>query len=206
MRFIMQPYNNPKAIHTNSSLSIDVLWSELLHVCKKHPSLRHLTLNYCYNISFSIETSSCWIGREICTDQYCLQAKTVQNHSKQICWKILVWEDNRGWTFSLDEAILYIMDSQTRNVLLLKMFIDGLMWCWLLWYFYQMFWYFHPFPTEDHLVSNVKWCNANILQICSDEDSKSSTYWRVRNCAGNLDIWITYSFNAHLWFSKYCVY
>ncbi len=41
-------------------------------------------------------------------------------------------EDNRGWTFSRDEALLYIMDSQTRNFLLLKMFIDGLEWCELL--------------------------------------------------------------------------
>ncbi len=28
-----------------------------------------------------------------------LQAKTVQNSSKQICVWILMWEDNREWTF-----------------------------------------------------------------------------------------------------------
>ncbi len=38
-----------------------------------------------------------------------LQAKTVQNHSKQIS------VDNRGWTFSLEEAVLWIMDILSRS-------------------------------------------------------------------------------------------
>ncbi len=32
-----------------------------------------------------------------------LQVKTVQNSSKQICW----WEDNRGWTFSVEKTLDY---------------------------------------------------------------------------------------------------
>ncbi len=43
--------------------------------------------------------------------KHCLQVKRVQNSSKQICWWILMGENNRGWTFSLEEALLWIMDS-----------------------------------------------------------------------------------------------
>ncbi len=34
------------------------------------------------------------------------QERTVQNCSRQI-W-IMMWEDNREWTFSLEEALLWI--------------------------------------------------------------------------------------------------
>ncbi len=33
----------------------------------------------------------------------------------------------------------------------------------------------HPFAAEDPLLS--KWCNAKFLQICSDEETSSSTSW-----------------------------
>ncbi len=36
------------------------------------------------------------------------------------------------------------------------------------------FWW-HPFTAADTLVS--KWCNAKFLQICSDEETNSSTSW-----------------------------
>ncbi len=48
--------------------------------------------------------------------------------------------------------------------------------CGLLWCFYQLFglsFWRHPFTAEDPLVS--KWCNATFLQICSDEETNSST-------------------------------
>ncbi len=51
--------------------------------------------------------------------------------------------------------------------------IYGLLWC-----FYQLFglsFWRHPFTVEDPLVS--KWCNATFLQICSDEETNSSTSW-----------------------------
>ncbi len=56
----------------------------------------------------------------------------------------------------------------------------GVMWttCGLLWCFYQLFglsFWRHPFTAEDQLVS--KWCNAKFLQICSDEETNSSTSW-----------------------------
>ncbi len=50
--------------------------------------------------------------------------------------------------------------------------------CGVLWCFYQLFglWFWrHPFTAEDPLVS--KWWNAKFLQICSDEETNSSTSW-----------------------------
>ncbi len=46
------------------------------------------------------------------------------------------------------------------------MLIDGLEWCGLLWWFYQLFglsFWRHPFTAEHPLVS--KWCNVTFLQI-----------------------------------------
>ncbi len=40
-----------------------------------------------------------------------LHPKIVQNNSKQICGWILMREDNRRWTFSQEEALLWIMES-----------------------------------------------------------------------------------------------
>ncbi len=50
--------------------------------------------------------------------------------------------------------------------------------CGLLWCFYQLFglsFWRHPFTAEDLLLS--KWCNAEFHQICSDEETNSSTSW-----------------------------
>ncbi len=50
--------------------------------------------------------------------------------------------------------------------------------CGLLWCFYQLFglsFWRHPFTAEDPLLS--KWCIATFLQICSDEETNSSTSW-----------------------------
>ncbi len=56
----------------------------------------------------------------------------------------------------------------------------GVMWfsSGLYWYFYQLFglsFWRHPFTAEDPLVS--KWYNAIFFQICSDEETNSSTFW-----------------------------
>ncbi len=103
-------------------------------------------------------------------------------------------EDNRRWTFSLEEAFLWIMDwcfgqkwwfkvkmlwwwicfLQTCSFSLHNILIDVLEWCGLLWCFYQLFglsFWRHPFTAEDPLVS--KWSNATFLQICSDEETNS---------------------------------
>ncbi len=50
--------------------------------------------------------------------------------------------------------------------------------CGLLWCFYQLFglpFWRHPFTAEDPLMS--KWGKATFLQICSDEETNSSTSW-----------------------------
>ncbi len=55
---------------------------------------------------------------------------------------------------------------------------NGQEWCGLLWCFISCleisFWW-HPFTAEDPLVS--KRCNATFLQICSDEETQSCTFW-----------------------------
>ncbi len=62
-----------------------------------------------------------------------------------------------------------------------KTLSDGLEWCGLLMNYCDVliscldsFWR-HPFTAEDTLVN--MWCNAKSLQICSDEETNSSTYW-----------------------------
>ncbi len=56
-----------------------------------------------YNTAFFSETSSCLNQERNRTDQ---APFTSQNTSKQLCWWILMWEDNEGWTVSLEEALL----------------------------------------------------------------------------------------------------
>ncbi len=65
--------------------------------------------------------------------------------------------------------------------------------CGLLWCFYQLFWlwfWWHPFTAEDPLVS--KWCNSKFFQICSDEETNSSTSWMARGWV-NFYFWLNYS-------------
>ncbi len=94
--------------------------------------------------------------------------------------------DNRRWTFTLDEALLLIMDLYFghkwwfKNVLM-NLFLTnaqllasqdinwwtGVVWitCGWLWCFYQLFglsFWRHPFTAEDPLLS--KWCNDTFLQ------------------------------------------
>ncbi len=89
--------------------------------------------------------------------------------------------DSDQTTFSLEGALLWIMDShfirkQRVEVLmdlflicsfcLLQMLTDGLECCGLLSCFYQLFglsFWRHPFTVEHPLLS--KWCNATFLQI-----------------------------------------
>ncbi len=61
-----------------------------------------------------------------------------------------------------------------------RLWWTGVMWisCGLLWCFYQLFilsFWRHPFTAEDPLLS--KWCDDTFLQICSDEETNSSTSW-----------------------------
>ncbi len=92
---------------------------------------------------------------------------------------ILMWEDNRGWTFSLEEALLWFKQwfklkhhdgygpyALKLSFSLHKIKIDGLESCGLLWCFYLLFglsFWRHPFTAEDPLLS--KWSNAKLLQM-----------------------------------------
>ncbi len=93
-----------------------------------------------------------------------------------------MWEDNMGWTFSLEEMLLWTHILARSDGLNLKkplwwiclfqtqLFTSqdvnwwtGMVWitCGLLWCFYQLFglsFWRHPFTAEDPLVS--KWCDA----------------------------------------------
>ncbi len=51
------------------------------------------------------------LGIKYAQNNHRLQVKTIQNSSKQICQRILMWEDNSKLTFSLEEVLLWIMDS-----------------------------------------------------------------------------------------------
>ncbi len=59
--------------------------------------------------------------QEIWTDQAPLQAKTVQNNSKQTCQWILMWEDNRGWNLSWEELGSIIMGYGLKQCFKVKM-------------------------------------------------------------------------------------
>ncbi len=52
-----------------------------------------------------------WIGREVCTDQAPFTSENSIKSSKQICQRILMREDDKGSTFSLEEVLWRIMDS-----------------------------------------------------------------------------------------------
>ncbi len=128
--------------------------------------------------------------------------------------------DNRRLTFSLEEAILWIMDSyfsqkwwfEVKNISVMDLFLTnthlftlqdvnwwtGVVWitCGLLWCFYQLFgfsFWRHPFTAEDPWVN--KWCNTTFLKI----------WWRnkliyilddlrVRTFSANFHFWVNYSY------------
>ncbi len=91
--------------------------------------------------------------------------------------------DNRRCTFSLDEALLWIIDSDfSENVLMMDLFQllwsspdvnwwTGVVWitCGLLWCFYQLFelsFWRHPF-TAEHPLMRHWWNNTSLLYYLS---------------------------------------
>jgi len=149
-----------------------------------------------HNSAFSSERSCLfWIRREICTDKVPFTSK---NSSKQIFQWSLIWENNRAWTFSQEEALLWIIDSnfvqkqqfKVKTPLWWICFLQiysfslhkslnswiGVMCitCGLLQKLYQLFglsFWWH-LTAEDSLVS--KSYNTKFLKISSDEE----TNWR----------------------------
>ncbi len=94
----------------DSISSINVLWSEKLCVFKFKPLLMAKYEFSIYKNAFSSENVvSSESEEKYANIKHCLQAKTVKN-AKQTCWWIFMWGDSRGWTFLLEEALLWIMD------------------------------------------------------------------------------------------------
>ncbi len=133
-----------------------------------------LTLIWIYIDSSCEKIISFESGKRSAQIKNSLQAKTVLN--KYV--GNLRWEDNRGWTFSLEEALLWIMDLyfvqkwrfkvktshwyicfiQIHSFSLHKTLTDGLEWCGLLWCLNQLFglpFWRHPFTAEDPLVNKL---------------------------------------------------
>ncbi len=96
-------------------------------VCKKNDesftSPLHITL------LSPVKKSSCMNQvRNSAKIKHCLQAKTVQNSSKQIFWWILMWKD-KGWIFSMKKVLLWITDLAKSNSLKLNAnWWTGFMW------------------------------------------------------------------------------
>ncbi len=106
-----------------------------------------------------------------------------------------MWEENRRWTFSLQEALLWIIDSYfgqkqqfkvktslflTSMQLLASQDMNwwtGAVWitCELLWCLFGLSFWRHPFTAEDPSMS--MWWNATFPQICSNQETNSSTTW-----------------------------
>ncbi len=129
--------------------------------------------------------------------------------------------DNRRWTFSPEEVLLWIMDSffgqkqfEVKNVLMdLSQLLSspdvnwwtGVVWiiCGLLWCFYQLFglsFWRHPFTAEHPLLS--KWWNDTFLQIWWRNklililnDLRVRTYSATKKMYKRKKIGVTYSFN-----------
>ncbi len=59
----------------------------------------------------------------------------------------------------------------------------------------------HPFTAEDPLMS--KWCNARFLQICSNEETNSSTSWMASGWK-HFHFRMNYSFKL-LWIASHII-
>ncbi len=133
--------------------------------------------------------------------------------------------DNRRWTYSLDEVLLWNMDSylsrmqwfKVKNILMLDLFQllsspdvnwwSGVVWitCGLMWCFYQLFglsFWWHPFTAEHPLMRH--WCRDTFLQ----------TWWRnkliyifdglrVSTFSANIHFWVNYSFKSVMLFIRW---
>ncbi len=138
--------------------------------------------------------------------KHCLQAKTVQNSSKQICGWILMWETTGDglfhwrkhyyglWTHSLVKNVLMGFISYKQQILSSQdvNWWTGVEWitCGLLWCFYQLFglsFWRHPFTAEDPL--NAISPNLKLIYIFYG--------LRVRKLSANLHFWKNHCFKEH---------
>ncbi len=187
IQLIKTPQCNPH----DSSPSINISWSEKLHVLiNKSIILTFLTSNCCFQfvhtspLSITLlssgKKSSC-LNQErnmhisTCTVYRQEQSKCVGGFL-DVCWQQGNECDYELWSHILsrnDDLKFKCIYLRTHNFSLHKILIT----CRLL-SFNQLFglsFWRHPFTAEDPLLR--KWYNATFLQICSDEETNSSTSW-----------------------------
>ncbi len=100
--------NYPQVIHTTQvhQLMFCELKSSMFVV---HKFIKYFkTSNHCFWIKYESSIHNIALSSEVVLFT---STKRVKNHSNQICWWILMWEDIGGWTFSLEEAFLCIKNS-----------------------------------------------------------------------------------------------
>ncbi len=121
--------------------------------------------------------------------------RSSQNSSKQICGWILMWEDNRRWSCSLEEVLLWIMDNflARSNSLKLKhlndgfvsykranfhLLTDGLEWCELLVDYCDVFISCLDSHSDGtHSLQRIHWWATDVMIHFSKSETNSSTSW-----------------------------
>ncbi len=114
--------------------------------------------------------------------------------------------DNSRCTFSLEEELLWIMNSYFSqkcwicfSFCLLQMLTDGLECCGLLWCFYQLSFWRHPFTTEHPLLRH--WRRDTFLM---KKHTQMNWGWTHSQC-----FWVNYSFKCSesvTWFTCRCFF
>ncbi len=125
-----------------------------------------------------------------------LQAKTVQNSSKQMCGWILMWETTGDGLFHWRKRFYGLWTRILVKNIFMELFqllssqdVNWWITCGILWCFYQLFglsFWRHPF--------RIHWWASDGM-IKSDEETNSSTSWKSAFSA-NFSFWMNYSFKS----------
>ncbi len=138
VRLKVQTADKNITIIQNSSLSINVLWSEKLRVCKKQ------VYEYIYIFFFNLRF---WTKLSIIHNNSSSSGKSPSLAVSHISYFGQVWHVNGAWSVHIS----LLMKLRRVDYLLIVMFYK---------LFGLSFWR-HPFTAEDPLVS--KWCKAEFL-------------------------------------------
>ncbi len=139
--------------------------------------------------------------------KHCLETKTVQTSSKQICWRILMWEDNRGFlwthilarsnTLKIKSLYLFLTDMH-------KMLFDGLEWCGLPDYCDVFISCLNYHSDGTHSLQRIHlWVNDVMLNFSKSVPLKKQTpphlgWPEGELISANLNFCVNYSFNLYL--------
>ncbi len=111
--WVQTSYKNITIIHTNPVHELMPCEAKSC-IFIRNKSIK--TLNYCFLLKykgFCLLLSPVTKLKWICTDQ---APFTVQNRFKQICCCILMWEDNKVLTLSLQEVLLWIILARSDSL------------------------------------------------------------------------------------------